>query len=252
MNNRGQPIPGDQQRHILLVEDTLDVAQALSHALRLPRGGNYQVEICETGECALKQLQNQYFDLLISDFRLPGIDGLELLKHARQLTPKTRRILITAIGSSQVEEEARQIADAYFAKPFSLREMIYTVQQIFSVPPPQPQSLSQTRVPEPKRFYFCDEFGHYLDRAAANLEEFREALEILPLNSLRYHLKRGDFIRWFQDVLYDKVLASRVQTLDHHHSQGETLRQTLIAMVNHRRIELRHSEASNRGPTSVY
>ncbi len=238
MNNNAQHVQAEQQRHILLVEDTQNVAQALSRALRLPRGGNHQVEICETGECALKQLQSQCFDLLISDFRLPGINGMELLKYARQCTPQTRRILITALESSQVEEKARKLADAYFAKPFSLREMIYTVQQIFSVSPPQPQSLSQARVPEPKRFYFCDEFGHYLDHVAANLEEFREALEILPINSLQYHLQRGDFTRWFQDVLYDKVLASRVQTLDHHHSQRESLRQTLIAMVNHRRTEL--------------
>jgi CheY-like chemotaxis protein len=237
MNDNAQYVQAEQRRHILLVEDTLDVAQALSRALGLPRGGNHQVEVCETGECALKQLQNRCFDLLISDFRLPGINGLELLKHARQLTPQTRRILITALESSQVEEEARQLADAYFAKPFSLREMIYTVQQIFSVPPLQTQPLSQERVPEPKRFYFCDEFGHYLDHAAANLEEFHEALTILPLNSLRYHLQRGDFSRWFQDVLYDNQLASRVSTLNHH-SQGESLRRALIAMVNRRYKEL--------------
>jgi len=47
-------------------------------------------------------------------------------------------------------------------------------------------------LPAPKRFYFHDESGRYLGRAAANLWEFRQALSEVPLNALQFHLIRGD------------------------------------------------------------
>lgn len=115
---------------ILIVEDELPVAQALQRALTLPRGGGYSVESCESGEAAIQRLSHAHFDLLISDLRLPGISGLELIELARQRCPGIRSVLITAFGSSQVEERARQLTDAYLAKPFRLGEMIQVVRRI--------------------------------------------------------------------------------------------------------------------------
>ena len=74
--------------HILIVEDSFGIAQALQRSLSLYRDGIYRVEACSTGEAALKRLHETAFDLLITDLRLPGFDGLSLIQ--RKLRPIAR------------------------------------------------------------------------------------------------------------------------------------------------------------------
>ena len=65
--------------HILIVEDTLGIARSLSLGLGLYQKGAYHAEIGGSGEEALKRLLETPVELLITDLRLPGIDGLALL-----------------------------------------------------------------------------------------------------------------------------------------------------------------------------
>jgi hydroxymethylpyrimidine pyrophosphatase-like HAD family hydrolase/CheY-like chemotaxis protein len=129
---------------ILIVEDELGVAHPLKKALDLSPNKLYQVELCSSGEAALERLRNKRFDLLISDFRLPGMDGLELLEQAQQVSPGILSVLITAYGSPDVEERAKRLAKAYIPKPFHLRDIIQTVQQILSEASNAEQSVSET------------------------------------------------------------------------------------------------------------
>ncbi len=141
--------------HILIVEDSLGVARALNRTLSLPRGGGHRVEICDSGETALQRLRSAHFDLLITDLRLPGMNGLAVLDHARQISPETRSILITAFGSPQVEERARHLANAYLPKPFRLHDLIQLVQRILGEPVARKQAFLvsdvQRRVDVPHR-----------------------------------------------------------------------------------------------------
>ncbi len=103
---------------ILIAEDESRVAQTLCRALSLPEGGNYHVESCGSGEEALALLRETRFDLLITDLRMPGMNGFELLHKCQSIRPDLRRILITAYGSPYIEEKADQLGvDAYLAKP---------------------------------------------------------------------------------------------------------------------------------------
>ncbi len=124
----------DKER-ILVVEDEPRVAQALCRVLTLPEGGGYQVESCDSGEAALERLPRGRFDLLVTDLSMPGLSGLDLLHHARELSPKTRTILITAYGSPDVEQRAKEIADAYIPKPFTMKAFVQTVRQILTLRP---------------------------------------------------------------------------------------------------------------------
>ena len=126
-------------QNILIVEDELGVAQPLKRALDLSPNQLYQVEICSSGEIALERLRSKRFDLLISDFRLPGMDGLELLEQARQIAPGILSVIITAYGSPDVEMRVQALADAYFPKPFHLRDILKVVQKmLFDMPAPEP------------------------------------------------------------------------------------------------------------------
>jgi DNA-binding NtrC family response regulator len=119
-----------EKSRILIVEDELPVSQALERALNSPRGGGYLVKSCASGEVALEWLGQAHYDLLISDLRLPGMNGLTLIQMARERCPEIRSILITAYGSPQIEERARQISDVYLPKPFRLWEMIRFVRTL--------------------------------------------------------------------------------------------------------------------------
>ncbi len=123
---------------ILIVEDSMGVARSLSLGLGLYRDGIYRVDYCGSGEDALKNLLEASFDLLITDFRLPGIDGLTLLERAFQLSPSTRSILITAYGSPDIEARAQELANAYLAKPFTIQDLLGLVERVLREPVPTP------------------------------------------------------------------------------------------------------------------
>ncbi len=128
-------------QRILIVDDEERVADALSRVLSLPQGGNYLVDRCNSGEAALLKLQETSPDLLITDLRMPGISGLELLERAHQLSPNTRSLLITAFGAPEVEAQVLRLANAYLPKPFNLATFLQTIQQALNAPPISPLAV---------------------------------------------------------------------------------------------------------------
>jgi hydroxymethylpyrimidine pyrophosphatase-like HAD family hydrolase len=90
-------------------------------------------------------------------------------------------------------------------------------------------------LPESKRFHFHEADGY----TAANLWEFRQALSELPLDTLAYHLERGDFERWLREVLHDHELARWMRKIAHRKvGRNERLRQALVETVSKRYAEL--------------
>jgi CheY-like chemotaxis protein/predicted regulator of Ras-like GTPase activity (Roadblock/LC7/MglB family) len=91
---------------------------------------DYQVSIAHSGEEALETLDRSPADLLVTDLRLPGITGLDLIRWVRASSPQTRTILITAYGNDEVEAEARRLeAYRYITKPFDAGDFTQTVQE---------------------------------------------------------------------------------------------------------------------------
>lgn len=117
-----------RQARILIAEDEVRVSQAFSRALSMPEGGGYLVETRESGEEALARFREAPSDLLITDLRMSGINGFELIGKCREVSPELRSILITAFGSPDVEDKAYQLAvDIYLTKPFSMRKFVRAV-----------------------------------------------------------------------------------------------------------------------------
>jgi len=84
-----------------------------------------------------------------------------------------------------------------------------------------------TPLPRHKRFFFRDDRG-YLKVEAASLFEFLECLRNLPIESLAYHQARGDFGRWVETALGDRILADQLRKLAQRSLAGETLREALV------------------------
>jgi two-component system probable response regulator PhcQ len=81
---------------VLLVDDEPAVAQALRRCLRQALDHHTAIEICHSGAAALERLHAQAFDAIVSDLRMPGMDGLQLLQHARGIQPLCTRLILTA------------------------------------------------------------------------------------------------------------------------------------------------------------
>ncbi len=101
---------------ILLADDERTIAVTLGDALR---AGGYPVTVVADGEQAFQSLQDDAFDCVITDIRLPKADGLKVLRKAKELHPSCKVILITAYAS--VEDAVAAIKDGaedYIQKPF--------------------------------------------------------------------------------------------------------------------------------------
>ncbi|MEA3338882.1 MAG: response regulator [Chloroflexota bacterium] len=119
-------------RNVLIVDDEPKVAFFLSKALERSNL-DYCVSVAHSGEEALEMLDQSPVDLLVTDLRMPGISGLELIRWVRASSPQTRTILITAYGNDEVEAETRRLeAYRYITKPFDIGDFTQVVQDALS------------------------------------------------------------------------------------------------------------------------
>ena len=106
---------------ILLVDDEKNIREIYREILT--RSG-YEVSVAKTAEEAMEQLKSQSFDLLITDIRLPGKDGLSLLKEVREIRHDMPSIVITGYGTLQNATDAiGQGIHRFLLKPLNHREM---------------------------------------------------------------------------------------------------------------------------------
>ena len=115
---------------ILVVDDEVSIVEVLKGILR--RQG-YRVKTAISGEEAIELLRNEPFDLLISDIRMGGMDGLVLLEQARQEQAHLAVIMMTAYAAVETAVEAmRKGAFDYVCKPFKVDELLVTVERALS------------------------------------------------------------------------------------------------------------------------
>jgi len=189
---------------ILVVEDEAIMRESLRDWLT---EGGYQVETAEQGEEALKRIGEQDFGVLILDLRLPGKDGLEVLKEAMAKRPQLKGIIITAYPSVQTAVEAIKIgAIDYLPKPFSLDALEQLIQETLG--PVQveikPKAVPEEAVAEP---------------AIVEEVKVKEVIAIAP-EEIPVHLKQGkahfnasrytEALREFESIL--RVAPGSIET----------------------------------------
>ncbi len=114
--------------NILIVEDDSKMRNTLKEIMT--REG-YSVDCAESGEAALAKLTKTNFDLVITDLRLPGIDGMEVLRTIRRTSSGTNVVIITAYATVDTAVEAmKEGAEDYIAKPFNLEEIRLIVKKV--------------------------------------------------------------------------------------------------------------------------
>src|ERR1035438_2292565 len=113
--------------HILLIEDDTSLAANLCDVLK---EDGFKVTVCNRGDEGLRRASNDECEVVLTDLRLPGLSGLELVRQLHEAQPRLPIILITAFGTTETAIEATKFgAYDYLLKPFHIPDMIALVRK---------------------------------------------------------------------------------------------------------------------------
>ncbi len=214
---------------ILIVEDQREVSRLLRSALETLENKMEVTEI-PSGEEAILFSSRNTVDLLVSDFRLPGMTGIELMGKIRKFHPGMKVILITGQTDPKVRKEvANAGADAFFIKPVPMADFLDSVERhlglVETILPPEPitREVEAPRASLPELLarlrqdldaiavFLLEDSGHVIARAG-DLPDTND--EISMLSSLLSIHSAGEKI---SRLIGQKVAASwHVFTGDHH------------------------------------
>jgi DNA-binding NtrC family response regulator len=107
--------------NILVLDDEPIVGKRLRPALEK---SGYAVDVVETGAEAIRLIDERDYDIVVTDIRMEGLDGLGVLRHAQARSPRTLVIMITGYATVDVAREALTLgAFDFIAKPFKLDDL---------------------------------------------------------------------------------------------------------------------------------
>ena len=110
-------------KKVLIVDDEETLTWSMARSLSKDKD-KYEVIIANNGKEALNLLKKNKIDLVISDIRMPDINGLDLLVKIKKEYPQTKVIIMTAYGSSDVQKEANRRGSLYYVeKPFEISDI---------------------------------------------------------------------------------------------------------------------------------
>lgn len=121
---------GKTRGNILVAEDEQAVRESLAEVLREE---GYEVVAVADGTEALRALEEREFDLVLSDIRMPGADGLEVLQRTREIAPQTLVLLMTAHATVETAVEAiRRGAQDYLLKPIIFDDLLHKIDHLLT------------------------------------------------------------------------------------------------------------------------
>jgi DNA-binding NtrC family response regulator len=127
----GGPVGRNGGQSVLLIDDEADVLNALKKLLKrsLP---SVQIVTAASGPEALDTLRNGRIDLIVTDYRMPGMDGLEFLQKANEIAPDIPRVMITAFPEPRLASDAANNAKVSLmvTKPFDYEYFVGVIASI--------------------------------------------------------------------------------------------------------------------------
>ena len=115
----------DSEKKLLVIDDEPAIREGVR---RILESDAYKVETFAGGHAALERIKQESFDLVITDLKMPGISGMEVLKAIKEIQPDLPVIFITGYSSVDSAVEVMKLgAVDYIAKPFTPEEMLQTI-----------------------------------------------------------------------------------------------------------------------------
>ena len=113
-------------KSILFIDDEPLVLQGLALLLRRERHA-WKMVFVQSGEEAVAALEREHFDAVVSDMRMPGMDGAELLQMVTERYPSVIRLLLTGQADASMLLRAREVTHHFLSKPCSASELRETL-----------------------------------------------------------------------------------------------------------------------------
>jgi DNA-binding NtrC family response regulator len=131
---------------LLLVDDEVDILTSFKEYLEASIPG-LKVDIAESGANALPMLKGAKLDLIIADYKMPGMDGIAFLKLAEEEVPDVPKVLLTAFPKLELAIEAINdvSVDKFLTKPIPPDKMLAIVRSLLHIEPPKPASTVRRR-----------------------------------------------------------------------------------------------------------
>lgn len=115
---------------ILLAEDEDAMRTYLARALE---NAGYEVVAVDRGTAALPLLEEQHFDLLLSDIVMPEMDGIELAQRCADVSPETKVMFITGFAAVTLKANREAPQARVLSKPFHLKDLVMEVERVFGL-----------------------------------------------------------------------------------------------------------------------
>jgi len=117
-----RPAPGNARPRVLVVDDEASIRDLLSKTLAL---AEYDVDVAPDGRSALERMRMYPYDLLIADLKMPGMDGLTVIREAKRYKGDLPVIIITGFSTESSAIEAVNLGVAgYLTKPFRVPQVL--------------------------------------------------------------------------------------------------------------------------------
>jgi len=161
---------------ILVVDDERSMREMLGILLR--REG-HDVVVADNGRRAIEALNQKPFDLVVSDARMPDIDGLEVLRHARSINPSVIAIMITAFGSPDLIKGVEQLGVTdYVEKPFNTEVLKFRIRKELDR-----RRLQQENVLLKRAMHSANQFENIIGNSSPMVQVFEMVETVAPTGS---------------------------------------------------------------------
>ncbi len=158
-----------------MAEDERNLREGIAEAFR---NLGHEVVEADDGLAALREVEQQYFDLMITDYRMPGCDGLELIRRVRLLNDSVAVIMITAYGTVDGAVRAMRLgAFDYIQKPFNLEELEVKADKALEI------QKQRSRLREFDRRELVGKFDNIVGESPAMKRVFDVVRKVAPSNA---------------------------------------------------------------------
>ena len=166
----------DRERKRLVIDDEPAIREGVR---RILEAESFRVETFGSGVAALERLKKEPFDLVITDLKMPGISGTDVLKAVKEIHPDLPVIFITGYSSVESAVEVMKLgAVDYIAKPFTPEEMLSVI-----------KTALEQRVVDLEDLYLLKElrdsegFDRFVGKSQEMIKVYRRIMQVAPTDS---------------------------------------------------------------------
>lgn len=201
-----------QKKKILIVDDDENARRVITQMLK---GDEYSLDQADSGKDALKKVTAGDYDLLILDYMMPEMDGMEVMLEVKKLKPAVKVVMITAVYLTieKAVEAMRRGASDYVAKPFEMKVFRETVKRVLATATAETLELGRLKEESPVA-KFEERFHWIPKRSLVIFSGVKGTRKRLFIQQLAYaHMLRGDAVVYLTTDCSPKEVEKEISTM---------------------------------------